>query len=168
MELRNRTTGALISEGDLRRLNPNTSFPPVLTDELIDEFGYDRVLEGTQPAVTPPYEYVQRDGVVQIEGAWYTNYVIGPVFQEYIDENGVTHSASEQYEAYCFEKDTEQGAAIRSDRNQRLSACDWTQLLDSPFDPSIKTAWALYREELRNIPEQSGFPWQVQWPTKPG
>jgi len=52
----------------------------------------------------------------------------------------------------------------RGGRNARLAACDWTQLVDAPVD---SLAWANYRQELRNVPNQPGFPWDVQWPAKP-
>jgi hypothetical protein len=55
-------------------------------------------------------------------------------------------------------------AAVRSERNELLSSCDWTQLADAPVD---NLAWAVYRQELRDIPSQSGFPWSVTWPTRP-
>lgn len=55
-------------------------------------------------------------------------------------------------------------AQVRADRNRRLSETDWTQVLDSPVD---RTAWAAYRDELRSLPEQEGFPHNVVWPTKP-
>lgn len=57
-----------------------------------------------------------------------------------------------------------QWAIIRVERNARLAACDWTQLPDSPVD---KTVWATYRQELRDITSQSGFPWDVLWPQQP-
>ncbi|NBW22705.1 MAG: hypothetical protein EBR82_83650, partial [Caulobacteraceae bacterium] len=49
---------------------------------------------------------------------------------------------------------------VRYDRNSRLSDCDWTQLPDAPVDAQT---WATYRQELRDITAQSGFPWDVQW-----
>lgn len=168
MELRNRATGAVITESQLRAENPNTSFPPQLTAEIIDSFGYDPVLEGPQATVIPPYQYSQRDGVFEINGQWFTHYIAGPVFQDYTDDQGVVHTAAEQYEAYCFAKDAEQGKVVREDRNRRLADCDWTQLADSPLDAEGKAAWAFYRENLRMVPQQDGFPWEVQWPPQPG
>lgn len=53
---------------------------------------------------------------------------------------------------------------VRDKRNALLSASDWTQVADAPVD---KTAWAAYRQELRDITEQVGFPTEVIWPTKP-
>ena len=49
-------------------------------------------------------------------------------------------------------------------RNELLSACDWTQLPDSPADHE---AWAAYRQALRDVPAQEGFPWDVVWPEMP-
>ena len=53
---------------------------------------------------------------------------------------------------------------VRHDRNLRLTASDWTQLSDAPVD---KAAWAAYRQALRDIPAQQGFPLEVQWPVQP-
>jgi hypothetical protein len=58
-------------------------------------------------------------------------------------------------------------ANVRTKRNILLSYSDWTQLQDSPLDQDTKVAWAAYREELRMIPDQQGFPWDIQWPVKP-
>jgi len=52
---------------------------------------------------------------------------------------------------------------VRSNRNQILSSTDWTQLADAPGD---KAAWMAYRQALRDIPTQAGFPWNVEWPKK--
>lgn len=53
---------------------------------------------------------------------------------------------------------------IRAQRKRMLAACDWTQLPDAQCD---QTAWAAYRQALRDIPQQSGFPTNVVWPAKP-
>jgi len=55
--------------------------------------------------------------------------------------------------------------SIRAERNRRLTASDWTQLPDVPV--SIKNSWAVYRQALRDITEQSSFPQNVTWPTAP-
>lgn len=167
MEFRNRTTGAVVTEQQFRSDNPNTSFPQVLTPEIIDGFDYDPVLEGPQPILIPPYQYSERNGVIEINGKWYTHYIAGPNFQDYTDETGVTHTAAEQYEAYCFEKDKKQASAIRTTRNKLLANSDWTQLIDSPLNVEKKTEWLVYRQDLRLIPEQQGFPWEIAWPKQP-
>lgn len=54
-------------------------------------------------------------------------------------------------------------ARVRTERNDLLAACDWTQLADSAAD---KTAWAVYRQALRDITTQAN-PLAIQWPEKP-
>lgn len=53
---------------------------------------------------------------------------------------------------------------VRSHRNSLLSSSDWTQLNDAPVDAS---AWAAYRQQLRDITTQEGFPSEVVWPATP-
>jgi hypothetical protein len=52
----------------------------------------------------------------------------------------------------------------RLERNGRLAESDWTQVADAPVD---KAAWATYRQALRDLPSQEGFPNEVTWPTEP-
>lgn len=54
----------------------------------------------------------------------------------------------------------------RQERDRRLQACDWTQLPDVPAETS--TTWATYRQALRDITDQPGFPTDIEWPTPPG
>lgn len=54
--------------------------------------------------------------------------------------------------------------SIRSERNKLLLESDWTQVSDAPVD---KVAWATYRQELRDITNQVGFPTDIIWPLKP-
>jgi len=53
---------------------------------------------------------------------------------------------------------------IRHRRNMLLLESDWTQVDDSPVN---KAEWATYRQELRDLPLQAGFPFDVTYPTKP-
>ena len=55
-------------------------------------------------------------------------------------------------------------AVARGKRGKLLATSDWTQVADAPVN---KTAWAAYRQELRDITEQAGFPININWPTKP-
>lgn len=53
---------------------------------------------------------------------------------------------------------------VRAQRDALLVESDWTQLKDAPVD---QVAWAAYRQALRDIPSQNGFPASVVWPDKP-
>ena len=147
MEIRNRATGAVITDSEFRSEFPNTSFPQPLTPDVIDDFGFDPVLEGPQPTLIPPYQYAQRDGVIEDNGQWFTHYI------------AVTPDDDQK-----AAMDATQAAAVRTDRNTRLAACDWTQLPDAPVDRDV---WATYRQELRDVSSQTGFPWNVVWPSEP-
>lgn len=107
MLIRLRDTGSVITDYEFRAANPTTSFPPVLSAELLDSFGADPVLEGPQAVPTNHYQYSMRDGVEQIEGQWFTRYVLGPIFTDYTDAEGVLHTAAEQEAAYRAAKDAE-------------------------------------------------------------
>jgi hypothetical protein len=56
---------------------------------------------------------------------------------------------------------------LRRQRDNLLCISDWTQGSDSPLSAAAKAAWATYREALRNVPQQDGFPATVTWPTAP-
>jgi hypothetical protein len=147
MNIRNRADGTITTEGWLREQYPNTSFPYAITAEILASYGFDQVFPGEKPELLSPYEYVEPAGTEERDGFWYETYV---VLQRSSDER--------------LQIDLEQAASVRSERNKRLADCDWTQLPDAPVDA---TAWATYRQALRDVTAQAGFPWAVQWPPKP-
>jgi len=57
--------------------------------------------------------------------------------------------------------------SIRAKRDMLLTACDWTQIPDAPLNSTQKQAWTDYRQSLRNIPQQNGFPMEITWPAIP-
>ena len=89
-------------------------------------------------------------------------------------ENGILPLTDEEqatvlaeHEEYLSKAPLRKAAAIREQRNTLLAESDWTQLADCPLDPDGKMIWALYRETLRMVPQQEGFPETVNWPPKP-
>jgi hypothetical protein len=165
MNIRLRADGALVTHSEFRALFPNTGFPPQLTEEIINDFGGDVVFEGPQATGGDRYQFSVYAGVEQIDGKWYTKYALGPTFFDTTDENGAVTTAAQHEAAYKARKDEEQAKAVRADRNQRLKDSDWTQVADAPVD---KAAWATYRQALRDVTAQAGFPWNVAWPSAPG
>lgn len=55
----------------------------------------------------------------------------------------------------------------RKIRDRLLKECDWTAVSDSPLNELQKIHWAAYRQELRAVPEQPGFPLVIEWPERP-
>lgn len=81
MEIRIRETGAVVRERQFRAMHPNTSFPPKLSEQTINDFGGDVVLEGPQATDLEWWQQSQRSGVEEINGKWFTKYIAGPVFE---------------------------------------------------------------------------------------
>jgi len=57
-----------------------------------------------------------------------------------------------------------QAEEARTQRDALLSQSDWTQVPDAPVD---QAAWAAYRQALRDVPQQAGFPTEITWPQEP-
>lgn len=132
-EYRIRETGAVVTESELRAMHPNTSFPYVLTEELVNDLGADVVFEGPQPTATK-YQVVYRDGVEEIEGKWFTKYSVADMDDE----------AKAAVDAATI-------VANKALRNTKLDNTDWTQLADVPLTADCKAAFAAYRQVLRDL-----------------
>ena len=145
MEIRIKETGELVSEQQFRVMFPNTGFPAQLTEQVINDFGGEVVLEGPQAQPTR-YQVAYRDGVEQIEGKWFTKYSVADMDQE--AKNAL---------------DLQQAKNIREQRNQKLSETDWRFRID--MNPSQE--WKDYCQALRDITLQEGFPWDINWPKQP-
>lgn len=82
-----------------------------------------------------------------------------------IDDNDPRAQAIIEMRNLAILQATQQQAEdIRQDRNALLVASDWAMAPDASTD---KDAWATYRQALRDVPQQPGFPNSVVWPVKP-
>lgn len=130
---------------DYRDAFPQTSFSvngP--SDEFLAEMGYAKV-NTFRPHDRRKEKLVPCAPV--LEDGWVYTVAVEPKTQDELDADAVNQAAS-----------------VRAQRNQLLTESDWTQLNDSPVD---KAGWATYRQALRDISAQDGFPWNVVWPAKP-
>jgi len=167
MQIRIQSTGAVMYESEFRAYQKANGGPSweTTTDEVLDSLGADVVFEGPQAFGGTVYQYSQAAGVEQVDGKWYTKYVLGPVFTDTpATDTTPAKTAAEQEAAYKATKDAEQAKSIRDSRTEKLKDSDWTQLADSTVD---KAAWATYRTALRDVPTQAGFPWTIDWPEAP-
>ena len=148
MQIRIRQTGQVMYESEFRAYTKANGGPTweTTTTEILDNLGADVVFEGPQASPTR-YQFSFADGVEQTGGKWYTKYSVADMDDE-------AKAAL----------DTTQAVAVRKQRDEKLTECDWTQVDDAPVD---KAVWATYRQALRDISAQSGFPWTVEWPAKP-
>jgi hypothetical protein len=58
-------------------------------------------------------------------------------------------------------------AEARAERNALITASDWTQVADAPLTQNERARWREYRQRLRDVPQQPGFPASVEWPAEP-
>jgi len=135
------------SIGDLRRDNSNTSFPRQLSDEMLAAWNIFPVKDRPAPAFNPATENCNQASPTLENGEWVMTWEVTPANAEEIAERLERKSAE-----------------ARQQRNDLLSSCDWTQLTDAPVDAS---PWASYRQALRDITTQAGFPWDITWPEAP-
>jgi hypothetical protein len=133
------------SIGQLRRDNPQVSFPKTIPDSVLADYNVYPLQATTQPSVD--YTKNVAEGTPElIEGIWTQVWSITDASQEDIDVRLES-----------------QWSNIRQERNQLLAECDWTQLPDAPVEPTV---WSVYRQALRDITLQED-PFNIVWPEKP-
>ena len=164
MEIRIRATGQVMLEDELRRWARDNGGPSWdrTTDEVLEALGADVVFEGPQATGGTVYQFSMRQGVEQVDGKWYTKHVLGPIFTDTAEA-----TAAEQEAAHKAQKDAEQAKSVREQRNQKLKDTDWTVIKALESNTPQNFDITAYRQALRDITSQAGFPWTVQWPTQP-
>ena len=135
------------SVSQLKLDNPTVSFPDPLGDDVAAEFGAVVVVTASTPTYDPVEQNCEEATPQFLNGNWTQVWVVTDASQEEIAERTDLKAAE-----------------VRATRNQRLSSCDWTMLPDAPVD---KQAWAAYRQQLRDITAQPGFPLSIVWPEPP-
>ena len=168
MQIRIRTSGAVMYEGEFRRLNASTSFPKQISKQTLNDFGADVVFEGPQASGGTVYQFSQAAGVEQLDGKWYTKHILGPVFTDIpATDTEPAQTAAEQEAVYKASKDAEQAKNVRASRDTKLAETDWVVIKNLELNANIPGAWEVYRQALRDIPAQAGFPWTITWPDAP-
>lgn len=122
----------------LRVDNPNISFPAEMSDNALSDWSVYPCVEGAVPPLGECEQAVRTD-ITLDNGVWTQNFTKGrwPLDQ------------AEQY--------------VREKRNRLLSETDWMAL----SDVTLSAPWAAYRQSLRDITSQAGFPYDIAWPVKP-
>jgi hypothetical protein len=125
--------------GRLRRDNPTDSFPRVISAETLARYNVYPVTPTPAPLIdSKTQRHVQEAQLV--DDAWVQVWTVEPLPEQ------------------------QAGANVRGHRNRLLSQTDWMALSDN----TMTTEWASYRQALRDITSQGGFPYTIEWPTKPG
>lgn len=144
-----RATGQVATQGEVRGLYANTSFPKTWSPELVEELGLDVVFESPTPTTTV-YQTAFKDGVEQVNNKWTWKW-----------------SISEMDDDAKAAKDAEAAKNVRSTRDKLIAETDWIVIKNLELNQNVPGVWEVYRQNLRDIPAQAGFPHNVTWPTKP-
>ena len=141
--------------GDLRKDHPNVSFPRNISDEVLAAYNVFRVTEVPAPDYNSRTHRLVTQAPALVDGVWTVSRVAVAKDQAQIDN------------------ETAQAAAnVRAQRDKRLAECDWVTLkaVDASNDGlgiQLPEVWVTYRQALRDVPAQEGFPHNVTWPDAP-
>jgi hypothetical protein len=162
-EYRDRTTGELKSQGQLRRDNPNMSLPKVWNEFTFDALNVDPVLRSPKPTDgIGAYQTVRRNGVIQdAKGNWVEAWEIADMFSD----DPELGTKAEQEAEYQARLDSEAAERNRSERDRKIAETDWVALSDVTMSAEMKA----YRQALRDITTHANWPHlgEDDWPTKP-
>ena len=123
--------------------------------------GIDPVLAAPKPEASAAYKQVGRNGAVQdANGNWVEAYVETDMFADTTDEDGVTTTKAEHETAYQARLDADAAANVRTTRDAKLAETDWT----ASTDVTMTAEMTAYRQALRDVPAQAGFPNTIDWP----
>ena len=141
MKYYNTESQTVVSERQVIKANPNTSFALPFSDATLASFNLVRLTDDTKPAYDEATEKVIENVIEVRDGVAYQTYSV-------IDKPA---------EAIANELANKK-ANLRIQRNDKLSRTDWAVLPDSPLSTEDKAVYENYRSALRDVPAQAGFP----------
>jgi hypothetical protein len=131
------------SIAQLKRDNPNTSFPAVLTDASLKQRGIYKVTILPTPGYDNLTQYLKESDVYEVDGRWQRHYIVATLPEAQATDN------------------------VKAERNKRLSESDWVVAKAAEVQNPAPPEWVAYRQLLRDVTAQAGFPFNIVWPVKP-
>ncbi len=134
--------------GQLRRDNPNTSFPKSISEEVLNSYGVYKVVNSETPTFDIATQYLETVDPVLVGDTWKTSQTV------------VTRTAEQQVE---FDERT--ARVNRRERDNRIVETDWW----ASSDLTMTAEQTAYRQALRDITTHANWPHlgEDDWPTKP-
>ena len=135
------TNGVIVSERQILKANPNTSFALPLSDAALAGLNMAKLLEDARPSYDADTQTVIEGAVEERSGSYYQTFSV------------IDRSAGAIANDLANKK-----SQVRAQRNARLAETDWAMMPDSPLIDYDKGIMASYRTALRDVPAQAGFP----------
>ena len=153
--------------GQFRRDNPNTSFPAQIPNTILRRHAVYEVTELAKPSYDPLVQTLvvgtpTREVIRMKTEADCTDPETGEVNTDQVGQPLYGNEWEVSYTAQNMEQATAE-SNVRARRDSLLQETDWMALSDVTMSSEMTT----YRQALRDIPAQSGFPFSVTWPNKP-
>lgn len=139
--------------GDLRRDNPNTSFPKHVSEATMAEFGMFPVGYEAAPEYDPTTHRIEHSNMpVLKDGKWTLTKTVVALTSEQIDA-----------------RNTAKAKEVRIQRDRLLAETDWVVVFHTEKGTNIPLEWEVYRQALRDITNHVNFPYLAEedWPVKP-
>ena len=127
--------------------NPKVSFPCCFSEELAAEWNVFPVIEEEKPVYAERIQNCVKGSQPTFDGGVWT----------------ISWTISDKTAEEVLQYDDDLAAEVRADRNARLAETDWWAVSDR----TMTSEQTEYRNLLRQVPQQDGFPLSVTWPTKP-
>lgn len=129
--------------------NPDVVFPKIITRQIMATYNVYQVLPEPKPEM--PYTQDAVEGMPEYySNQWHQTWTVYDLSQEELE--GRTINKSEE---------------VRQQRDELLSSTDWRVIKATETNTPESIEWMQYREDLRNVPQQEGFPWNIDWPVTP-
>jgi hypothetical protein len=145
-------TGNPVAYNNFVALFPETSFPDTATTTVLTPYGYGTYALTPQPTPGTLEKVVAAPALYDASAdEWQQAWAVVPMTPQ--EAQAATDAAY---------------ASLRWQRDQKLYACDWTQLPDVPLTPTQVTAWRTYRQQLRDYMGTVTDPFNPPaWPVPP-
>ena len=156
-------TGEIKTQGEWRQANKHMSLPRVWTADTLTDLGLTAVLAAPKPACTNLEQVIGNGVETDANGNTIEAWSVVDKFSDTTDLDGVTTTKAEHETAYAASLVAAEAASVRADRDKRIALTDWTALSDYTMNAEM----TVYRQALRDVPGQEGFPTTITWPEAP-
>lgn len=133
----------------LKTDNVNVSFPAVVSQDLLAEYGVFFVVQDL-PQDIGPLDVAKKSEIVFENGVWVQKYIVEKASDEEIAQ-----------------KETVAASDARLIRDKLLTKSDWVVIKSLENNQPLSFEWATYRQQLRDLTNQVGFPFSITWPSAP-
>lgn len=135
---------------NLKALFPTVTFSDIATPSEVEPYWY-----GVFEWAYPPENLVHTQSADNVgltkqeDGVWRPTFVVRNATTEEVESKTALKAQQERQKRYVLIRRT-----------------DWTQMTDNNLSESDKEKYRIYRQALRDVPQQQGFPWVIEWPEK--